>query len=298
MSDTGPQNQPDEALVDLLIKQITEGLSPEEQRTLDPLDNAAASALIRDVERAAAAITLAATAPHSEMLPPALRARIEQQARTLFADDKVAGLQAARATPPPEQLAAWVGPASRRIGVAGWFAAAACFLLAVFGWLRPLQSHLVPPAAQVQATAPPAAAAPSISVVPTPEQERAALLARPESIKVSLGATKDPAAAGVTGDAVWDPVTQRGYLHFVGMAANDPKVRQYQLWIVDGGRDKRYPVDGGVFDVPANSSEVIIPIRAALPVRSAKAFAVTIEKPGGVVVSEQHHVVVLGAVST
>jgi hypothetical protein len=279
MSDTGPQNQPDETLMDLLIKQITEGLSPDEQRTLDRLDSAAASALIRDVERAAAAITLAATAPHSEMLPPALRARIEQQAQTLFADDKVAELKAARAAFPPEQLAAWVGPASRRIGVAGWFAAAACFLLAVFGWLRPLQSHLAPPAAQVQ------------------EQERVALLARPESIKVNLGATKDPAAAGVTGDAVWDPVTQRGYLHFVGLPPNDPKVRQYQLWIVDGGRDKRYPVDGGVFDVPANSSEVIVPIRAALPVRTAEAFAVTIEKPGGVVVSEQQHVVVLGAAS-
>jgi Anti-sigma-K factor rskA len=275
MSNTGPQDLPDEALVDLLIKQITEGLSPAEQRTLDPLDSAVTGTLMRELERAAAAITLADTAPHTEMLPPALRARIEQQAQTVFADDKVAKLKAARATPPPEQLPAWVAPASRRIGVAGWFAAAACFLLAVFGWLRPLQSHLAPPAAR----------------------QRAALLARPESIKVNLAATKDPAAAGVTGDAVWDPVTQRGYLHFVGLPANDPHVRQYQLWIVDGGRDRRYPVDGGVFDVPANSSEVIVPIRAALPVRSAKAFAVTIEKPGGVVVSEQQHVVVLGAAS-
>jgi hypothetical protein len=34
-----------------------------------------------------------------------------------------------------------------------------------------------------------------------------------------------------------------------------------------------------------------------LPVRAAKAFAVTIEKPGGVVVSEQQHVVVLGTAS-
>ncbi len=279
MSDTGPQNQPDEVLIDLLIKQITEGLSPVEQRTLDSLDSGAASALLRDLERAAAAITLAGAAPHSEMLPPALRARIEQHAQASFADDNVAELRAAKATLPPEQIAAWGGPTSRRIGVAGWLAAAACFLLAVFGWLRPLQSRLAPPVAQGQA------------------QEREALLALPESIKVNLGATNDPDAAGVTGDAVWDPVTQRGYLHFVGLPANDPKVRQYQLWIVDGGRDKRYPVDGGVFDVPANSSEVIVPIRAALPVRTAKAFAVTIEKPGGVVVSEQQHVVVLGAAS-
>jgi anti-sigma-K factor RskA len=72
-------------------------------------------------------------------------------------------------------------------------------------------------------------------------------------------------------------------------------LRQYQLWIFDGGRDQRYPVDGGVFDVPTNATEVVIPIHAALPVLSAKAFAVTVEKPGGVVVSGRQHVVVLGA---
>ena len=76
---------------------------------------------------------------------------------------------------------------------------------------------------------------------------------------------------------------------------NDPAMRQYQLWIFDGGRDKRYPVDGGVFDIPANATEVVLPIRAALPVLSPKAFAVTIEKPGGVVVSGREHVVALGA---
>jgi anti-sigma-K factor RskA len=145
-----------------------------------------------------------------------------------------------------------------------------------------------------QATAP---AIPPIepAAAPTPAEQRAALMAKSDSLKITLGATKDPAAAGVTGDVVWDPATQRGYLHFVGLAPNDPALRQYQLWIFDGGRDKRYPVDGGVFDVPSNSTEVVIPIHAALPVLVAKAFAVTIEKPGGVVVSGREHVVVLGA---
>ncbi len=96
---------------------------------------------------------------------------------------------------------------------------------------------------------------------------------------------------------VWDPATQRGFLRLVGLAANDPAVHQYQLWIFDGGRDKRYPVDGGVFNIPAAAGEVVIPIHAALPVLSAKAFAVTVEKPGGVVVSGREHVVVLGAAS-
>jgi hypothetical protein len=47
MSETGPQDQPDDALVDLLIKQATEGLSPAEQRALDALDSPSASEYLR-----------------------------------------------------------------------------------------------------------------------------------------------------------------------------------------------------------------------------------------------------------
>jgi len=72
-------------------------------------------------------------------------------------------------------------------------------------------------------------------------------------------------------------------------------VHQYQIWIFDGARDKRFPVDGGVFDVPANTTDVVIPIRAELMVHKPAAFAVTVEKPGGVVVSGREHVVALGA---
>jgi hypothetical protein len=49
--------------------------------------------------------------------------------------------------------------------------------------------------------------------------------------------------------------------------------------------------------VPANAVEVVIPIRASLMVRKPAAFAVTLEKPGGVVVSGREHVVALGATS-
>ena len=48
---------------------------------------------------------------------------------------------------------------------------------------------------------------------------------------------------------------------------------------------------------PRTQGEVVVPIRAALPVGAAKAFAVTIEKPGGVVVSGRQHVVALGQAS-
>ena len=279
MSDQRPQGQPDEAMVDLLIKQVTEGLSPAEQRALDVLDTEVASAFRRDLERAAAAVTLAGSG-ETPPIPAALAERLAQQAAEHFTSaSKVADLGARTRARAPSRAGVY----------GGWLAAAACLVLAIIGWQR------TPPAAPVAVVTPPAPVVPIEKPVPTPAEERAALLAKSDSLKITLGATKDPAAAGMTGDVVWDPVTQRGFLHFTGLAANDPAVHQYQIWIFDAGRDKRYPVDGGVFDVPANAAEVVIPIRAALMVLKPAAFAVTVEKPGGVVVAGREHVVALGA---
>ncbi len=303
MSEPGSQNQPDEATVELLIKQVTEGLSPDEQRALDALDSALASAELRDFERAAAAVALACSA-HPQPLPAALAERLARQAADHFAamaaqaaptaadaGGKVLDLSAARGA--AAEAAAATAPRTARSGAYGWFAAAACLLLAVLAWNR-----RPPPAAPtVAVSTPPAVVTAPPAALPTPAQERAALLAKSGTLKITLGATKDPAAAGVTADVVWDPATQRGFAHFVGLAPNDPALRQYQLWIFDGSRDKRYPVDGGVFDIPAAATEAVIPIHAALPVMTAKAFAVTVEKPGGVVVSALKHVVALGAAS-
>ena len=282
MSEPGSQGQPDDTIVDLLVKQVTEGLSPAEQRALDALDSALTTEHLREFERAAAAISLATPV---QALPSSVRARLEEQAQTYVASTtNVRPLRAtAAAAAEPRRVS--------RSGTAGWFAAAACLLLALFGWFRSVPSS-VAPSADVHVTVPPVAAP---KEPPTAEEARATLMAKAESRKITLGATKDPAAAGVTGDAVWDPATQQGFLHVVGLAPNDPQVHQYQLWIFDGGRDERYPVDGGVFNVPANSSEVVIPIHAEFPIRKLAAFAVTIEKPGGVVVSSRDHVVVLGA---
>jgi len=295
MSDTRPQGQPDEAMVDLLIKQVTEGLSPAEQRALDVMDSELASATLRDLERAAAAVTLAGSAGQAP-LPAALSARIAQQAAEHFASaGNVADIREARAAAVEKARAQAPAPQrANRLGGYGWLAAAACLVLAIFGWER-TPSPLPP----VVVVTPPSVVVPPAEkpAPPTAAEERAALLAKTDSLKIPLGATKDPAAAGVSGDVVWDPVTQRGFLHFAGLAPNDPALHQYQIWIFDAGRDKRYPVDGGVFDVPANASEVVIPIRASLMVRKPAAFAVTLEKPGGVVVSGREHVLALGATS-
>jgi hypothetical protein len=46
-------------------------------------------------------------------------------------------------------------------------------------------------------------------------------------------------------------------------------------------------IDGGVFDAPS-TGEVVVPITARL----RALFAVTVERPGGVVVSRREHIVV------
>jgi Anti-sigma-K factor rskA len=291
MTDKRPQGQPDEAMVDLLIKQVTEGLSPAEQRALDVMDSEVASTFSRDLERAAAALTLAGN-QGGQPLPAALAQRLAQQADEHFAGKaQVADLGNARSAAHTARVRAGD---TGRFGAYGWYAAAACLVLAVFGWLRS------PPIAPVAVLPPVAAPIEKPALIekpaPTAAEARAALLARSDSLKISLGATKDPGAAGVSGDVVWDPVTQRGFLHFTGLAANDPAVHQYQIWIFDALRDKKYPVSGGVFDVPADSAEVVIPIRAALMIAKPAAFAVTIEKPGGVMVSRLEHVLALGKI--
>jgi anti-sigma-K factor RskA len=88
----------------------------------------------------------------------------------------------------------------------------------------------------------------------------------------------------VTGDVVWSNSRQEGYLRLAGVPVNEPARSQYQLWIVDPERDS-HPVDGGVFDV-TTTEMVTIPVYPGLPIVRPTAFAITAERPGGVVVSD------------
>lgn len=72
-----------------------------------------------------------------------------------------------------------------------------------------------------------------------------------------------------------------------------PQEQQYQLWIVDGNRTGA-PVDGGVFDL-ASTKHAVVPIAAKLPIGEAKAFVITVETRGGVVVSDQKDVVAIAS---
>jgi hypothetical protein len=150
----------------------------------------------------------------------------------------------------------------------GWVAAAACLAFALGSLLM----------------------RPRLPSGPSAAQAYAELAAQKETQRLDWSATKDPAATKAGGEVLWNPVTQKGFMRFRGLAMNDKQREQYQLWIFDGTKDDRYPVDGGVFDV--GGEDVIVPITAKIAVGKATLFAVTVEKPGGVVVSKRERIVV------
>jgi hypothetical protein len=101
----------------------------------------------------------------------------------------------------------------------------------------------------------------------------------------------------IEGEIVWSSERQEGVMRFAGLAPNPPEDFQYQLWIFDEDRDARYPVDGGVFDVPDGEGIVEVPIRARLPIEAPTLYAVTLERPGGVVVSDRSRIATLARVA-
>ena len=117
------------------------------------------------------------------------------------------------------------------------------------------------------------------------------LQGNPETQRLDFASASEP-YAGLSGEVIWNDDRQEGYMALTNLAANDPKVSQYQLWIVDPERDE-LPVDGGVFDISKNDGTSIIPIRNALPIDKPVAFVITLEQPGGVVRSKQEVVVAL-----
>lgn len=156
---------------------------------------------------------------------------------------------------------------------------------------------------------------------PTPDQPPVALTALEQRdalieahandedlLRYAWTPTEDPAVVGeVTGELIWDEERDEGYMTITGLEVNDPSQFQYQLWIFDatrplgelpqhgdafGGLLTQRPIDGGVFDI-TDTGEVVIPIDAKLLVQQGVAFAVTVEPPGGVVVSDRSRVPLL-----
>lgn len=255
--------------LDLLVGRATQGLSEAELQELR--QSGADEELSFDLAAAAADLAMI---DQVEPMPASCRAKLEHAARTFCASQR----------PPVVEV---VG-SERRDGVAGridserrismgWVAAAAGILLAVLAWLPKLS------VSSTGGGTPPLAA--------TPAERRAVLLAEATDKGVwSWSDFKhpetqaDPEIKGVRGDVVWSGERQEGYMRFEGLPPNNPANERYQLWIIDE-RGLSQRVSGGLFDVHAQG-ETIVPIRPAVPIGTPAIFAVTIEKPLGVAVSD------------
>ena len=297
---------------ELLLERATEGLDDAEAAELAALgadhdlsfDLAAASidlATLRDVDEMPAGVAdkiLVAAGVAQPQLPSTLAGVVPQrppQPSPTKIPSTLAGVTPARpigATVPQPQpvdelAAARANKPSRAPMIAAYLAAAAAIALAVGAvlWARQQEPKVI--TKEVEKVVMPS--------TPTPIEARAQLLATANDVTtLAWTATEDPAAKGASGDVVWSESQQRGFMRFVGLAVNDPKQLQYQLWIFDKHRDQAFPVDGGVFDITP-AGEVIVPISAKLPVGEPVLFAVTVEKPGGVVVSKRERIVVTAA---
>lgn len=284
-----PNRRAFDRLMELLAAGAVGDLSREEQRELDQLlDAQIADEAGRPADTAQIDRTIGAFLAGMHEADETLQVPMPTAAKSRLAARGVAMLASRNGGGTASGSGAGSAPRNASLPWIGWTVAAALAIVAVVGWMRQ-------PATPV---APPAPVARSLT-----EQRQQLIADQVDTISRDFGATADPAAQGVTGDVVWNNRLQEGYLRFRGLAVNDPAELQYQLWIFDAGRPDGmdFPVDGGVFDVAAAqqdpaTGDVIIPINAKLPVVDPAAFAVTIERPGGVVVTKRERVLVLAAV--
>jgi hypothetical protein len=256
-----------ERLNQLLADRALFGLSDEEQSELASLLPQFPDTDADCFDRIAACVDLALGPKCWEPLPESLNSRIRQQAL----DHMKAKHTADQATPTP----AADGSATRRSQfalreISAWALAAAAIAAAVLIWFYPPSLGETPPSLA--------------------ELRKQLMREADDTVLVTWQTTGDPSSEGTSGDVVWSNAQQRGYMRFRDLIANDPKQSQYQLWIFDADRDDRYPIDGGVFDMGAGTEDYVVPIKAKLKVMRPVMFAVTVEKPGGVVVSNRERI--------
>lgn len=97
-------------------------------------------------------------------------------------------------------------------------------------------------------------------------------------VQVATLTSKLPGAPKAAATVIWDRDKQEGILRTANIPPNKP-TQNYQLWIVDPAY--KQPVDAGVFSVD-ESGQTRLVFRPKAPVAAANAFAVSLERKGGV----------------
>ncbi len=252
-----------ERLLELLADQAVFGLSEAEQSELTRLQRSMGATPeidMESMERVAALLELSNVPEQLVEMPDILKSKVRSGMRDFVRDKNVAAppaISPRSATPSRNwrsQLVAW----------SGWIVAAVLLLSFVFPRNQP-------------------------GKMASPAKQREELLSQAgDIVQREWQPANHESGAVAKGDVVWSNAAQQGFMRLQDLAANDPTVNQYQLWIFDASQE--HPVDGGVFDVPPGVGEVIIPITPKLHVSQPTTFAITVEKPGGVVVSDQKRI--------
>lgn len=209
---------------------------------------------------------LAATADQNEQLPDRLYGRLEAEAKWLsrppmqvgmsVSEDAADHLADIHADESQELVATPVvmGP----LGWIGWAAAATAAVVAAMVWVGGSPDGTRGGQPQLGQNV--------ISVAWSPWSN--------EQVT-----SETPAA---TGEVVWSDQAQAGEMTFVDLPELDNAV--YQLWIIDAERGMEQRISGAIFN--GKPGELRVPIEPQLAVGEAAAFAITIEQPGGVWVSD------------
>lgn len=260
---TGDSNRSEE----LQVARLLFGLSPDEQAEYDDLIRQTPVGIRDPFDAVVASLDLAWSDQQADPLPEHLRQAIRVRAEQEMAAKTVVSL----AKPSSSSGSS----AARSTQYLPWLVSAACLALSVFTWLsnRPVKI-----------------------VQPDVAQLRAELIAANKDLVQANWSAGTTPIEGAAGDVVWSSPQQQGFMRFRGLPVNTPTKEQYQLWIFDKNQSDKTPVDGGVFDI-ATTEEAIVPINAKLHVQEPFMFAVTIEKPGGVVVSSRERLPLLAKVN-
>ncbi len=283
--------QDKEKMLELLSDKAAFGLSEEETAELARLEKEFPELNDDSFELAAAAIAML-NLETDEPMPAHLRSKIAQDAESFFASRKAAEAPAAPTEKEEFQKTFTLEPRKSIWNWLGWAVAAlACVVLIVNVYrtnqqIENLSATMTSEIDRLKAQIP----------TPTPNaaQELQQLLAKPDIVRSTWG-DLDPKkqAFNIQGDVVWSNSAQKGFVRFSNLPVNDKTKEQYQVWIFDA--DQKYPVDGGVFDA-SQAGEIVIPIDAKIKVQKPTMFAITAEKPGGVVVSPLEKVMAVAKV--
>lgn len=281
---------------DLLILRATDGLDVEQQRQFDQFVNEHPQRNQIELEAEKFELTVAAidlgvenvnsdssqNRMHStdveNAMPEGLREKVLEGAKRHFKPEPATETAVPIASSRPNN-----GLTSRE--ALAWLAAAAAVMLLLTGW-----NPFGMPTAKTATEDTPV-------VEPSVEEQYSDFVTGElaDLVRTSWTATDEKSIA--SGEVVWRDSSQSGFMVFENFKPNNPAQSQYQLWIFDANTGDVNPIDGGVFDVAANAVQTIVPIDARIPVTGATMFAITEERPGGVVVSDRKRLPLLAKVS-